>query len=106
MAVELNIGELLKEDEEALKAKRKRLRSFTTALTEVRTANDKAERAAQELLESGDLTRPELARVFQLSKGERSTLIPTAHRRRSAQPSNEVSDSDPQPSDTGSRTDH
>lgn len=92
MATDINIDDLLRQDEEALKAKRKRLRAFAGALEESRSASQKTTAAAVELLDSGDLSRAELATVFQLTKGERATLIPAATRRGSAHAPVESSD--------------
>jgi len=84
MSTDRNIDDLLKEDEARLKAKRKRLSAFGKALEEVRTAGAKASETAAELLDAGDLNRADLARVFDLSKGERATLIPAAPKRPAA----------------------
>lgn len=84
MSTDRNIDDLLKEDEARLKAKRKRLSTFGKALEEVRTAGAKASETAAELLDAGDLNRADLARVFDLSKGERTTLIPAAPKRPAA----------------------
>lgn len=81
MSNDSTIEDLLKQDEEALKAKRKRLNTFAKALAEVRTATENAAAAAQQILDGGDLTRTEVARVFELSKSERSALVPPARRR-------------------------
>ncbi|QUY63967.1 hypothetical protein [Gulosibacter molinativorax] len=84
MTTERNIDDLLKEDEARLKAKRKRLSAFGKALDEVRSASARASKTAAELLDAGDLTRADLAKVFDLSKGERATLIPAAPKRAGA----------------------
>lgn len=84
MSTERNIDDLLKEDEARLKAKRKRLSTFGKALEDARAASVKAADTAAEILDAGDLTRADIAKVFALSKGERSTLIPAAQRRAAA----------------------
>ncbi len=67
------IEELLRKDEEELRAKKKRLRDFSVALDALRGATDTAREAAVAALEAGDLTRGELASAFSLSRGsERS----------------------------------
>lgn len=81
MSTERNIDDLLKEDEARLKAKRKRLSAFGKALEEVRSASTRASETAAELLDAGDLSRADLAKVFDLGKGERATLIPAAPKR-------------------------
>ena len=81
MSTERNIDDLLNEDEARLKAKRKRLSTFGKALEDARAASVKAADTAAEILDAGDLTRADIAKVFALSKGERSTLIPAAQRR-------------------------
>lgn len=78
---EVNIDALLKQDEAELRAKKKRLKSFATALDELRAATTKAADAAADVVDGGDLTRGEFVKVFALSKGERASLFPTAPRR-------------------------
>ena len=69
MSTERNIDDLLKEDEARLKAKRKRLSTFGKALEDARAASVKAADTAAEILDAGDLTRADIAKVFALSKG-------------------------------------
>ena len=76
MTTDQDIDELLRQDEAELKAKRKRLKSFATAIDEVRRANEAAAKVADELIEAGDLSRADLGRVFKLSKSERAALVP------------------------------
>lgn len=80
MATDVDIDELLKQDEAALREKKKRLKAFSAALDEARAASVKAAQAAATALNSGDLTRGDLARVFGLSKGERALLFPSSTR--------------------------
>lgn len=77
MTTELDIDELLRQDEAALRAKRKRLKALADAVKDVRAANAKAADLAAELVDAGDLSRAELGRAFGLSKAERSALFPS-----------------------------
>lgn len=77
---EPDIDALLRQDEAELREKRKRLKAFAGALADVRSAHEKASKLAGELLDSGDVTRTDLGRVFDLSKGERTVLVPPARR--------------------------
>lgn len=77
MTNELDIDALLRQDEAALRAKRKRLKALATAIEGVRSANDQAAKLAAELVDAGDLSRAELGRVFGLSKAERAAVLPT-----------------------------
>lgn len=81
MATDVDIDELLKQDEAELRAKKKRLKSFATSLDELRAATKKAADAAAEVVNSGDLTRGDFAKVFTLTKGERASLFPASPRR-------------------------
>lgn len=81
MATDVDIDELLKQDEAELRAKKKRLKAFATALDELRAAAKKAADAAGEVIDSGDLTRGDFAKVFALTKGERASLFPASPRR-------------------------
>lgn len=74
------IGELLRQDEEELRAKKKRLRAFQTALDELRRASSTLATAATELLAAGDVSRAEASKVFKLSKGERAVAFPARSR--------------------------
>lgn len=82
MSVDASIDALLKQDEDELRAKRKRLKAFATTLDELRASSAKAAAAAAQTLENGDLSRSELAAVFSLTKGERASLFPAAPRGR------------------------
>lgn len=93
MATDVDIDELLKQDEAELRAKKKRLKTFATALDELRTAAKKAADAAGDVVDSGDLTRAEFAKVFALTKGERASLFPASPRRGVASLSDGLSDS-------------
>jgi hypothetical protein len=66
MAADVDIDELLKQDEAALREKKKRLKALQSALEESRAATSKAQAAAAASLDSGDLTRADLVRVFAL----------------------------------------
>lgn len=81
MATDVDIDELLKRDEAELRAKKKRLKTFATALDELRAATKKAADAAADVVDSGDLTRAEFVKVFALTKGERASLFPASPRR-------------------------
>lgn len=81
MATDVDIDELLKRDEAVLRAKKKRLKSFATSLDELRAAAKKAADTAGEVIDSGDLTRGDFAKVFALTKGERAILFPASPRR-------------------------
>lgn len=76
MTTDQDIDELLRQDEAELKAKRKRLKAFATAIEDARRATQTAAQVAEELIDAGDLSRGELGSVFKLSKSERSALIP------------------------------
>ncbi len=71
----IDLDELLKQDEAQLRAKKKRLTAFTSALEESRKATKKAAEAARAVIENRDLTRADMTRFFSLSKGERSDLL-------------------------------
>jgi len=74
------IDELLRQDEEELKAKKKRLRDFQSAVTTLRAATSEAEKAAAEILQAGDLSRSDLGRVFNLTRAERAIAVPAQAR--------------------------
>jgi hypothetical protein len=76
MTTDHDIDELLRQDEAELKAKRRRLKSFATAVDEARRAQAAAARIADELIEAGDLSRADLGRVFKLTRTERAALVP------------------------------
>ena len=80
MAADVDIDELLKQDEAALREKKKRLKALQNALDESRTATKKTQTAAAATLHNGDLTRAELTRFFDLSKSERADLLPATPR--------------------------
>ena len=93
MSADVDIDELLKQDEAELRAKKKRLKTFATALDELRAAAKKAADAAGEVIDSGDLTRGDFAKVFALTKGERASLFPASPRRGVATLSDDLGDS-------------
>ena len=76
MSAENEIDERLRQDEAELKAKRKRLKSFATAVDDMRTSQESAAVLAEELISSGDLTRNDLGKVFKLSRAEKTVLLP------------------------------
>ncbi|MEO7016629.1 MAG: hypothetical protein ABI130_14505 [Leifsonia sp.] len=76
MNTEHVIDELLRQDEAELREKKKRLKNFATTLDELRRSSAAAAKAATELITSGDLTRIDAARAFQLNKTERAALFP------------------------------
>lgn len=76
MSAENEIDELLRQDEAELKAKRKRLKTFASAVDDMRANQLSAAALAEELITSGDLTRAELGKVFKLSRAEKSVLLP------------------------------
>lgn len=86
MSKEFDIDELLRRDEEALKEKRKRLKSLGSAIEETRNANEKARVLISESLEAGGLTRADIAQLFNLTRAERSALFPVSTRAKSKQP--------------------
>lgn len=76
MSAEDEIDDLLRQDEAELKAKRKRLKTFATAVDDMRASQLSAAALAEELVASGDLTRAEIGKVFKLSRPEKSLLLP------------------------------
>ncbi|UAJ81718.1 hypothetical protein IT072_20890 (plasmid) [Leifsonia sp. ZF2019] len=74
MSTDHVIDELLRQDEAELRAKRKRLKAFATALEDARRANDAVHQAAAELMDAGDMSRADLVRVFELTATERGLL--------------------------------
>jgi transposase-like protein len=78
-AVELGIHPVtlsnwIRQDEAELRAKRKRLKAFATALEDARRANDVVHLAAAELIDAGDMSRADLVRVFELTTSERGLV--------------------------------
>ncbi|MFK4761712.1 hypothetical protein ACI3KS_12315 [Microbacterium sp. ZW T5_45] len=88
------------QDEAELKAKRRRLKAFASAIDEARRASNSAAKLAEELVNAGDLSRADLARVFKLSKAERSALTP-ARRTSDADAPVQASDAAPDESSEG-----
>ena len=105
------IDDLLRQDEAELRAKKKRLRAFQTALDELRHASEGVATAGAALIAAGDVSRAEASKVFKLSKGERAAAFPTRPRSESSvadavdEPPNPVDDpsdeSDEQHTDLG-----
>ena len=98
-------------DEAELRAKKKRLRAFQTALDELRHASEAVATAGAALIAAGDVSRAEASKVFKLSTGERAAAFPTRPRSESSvadavdEPPNPVDDpsdeSDEQHTDLG-----
>lgn len=89
MATDQEIEDLLREDEAELRAKRKRLKAFSTSVEEARKAQKTASILAVELVDAGDLTRSDIARVFKLTRAEKAVLVPARHKSGSdAEPEN------------------
>lgn len=93
MSNDVDIDQLLKQDEAELRAKKKRLKTFANALDELRSATKKTAESAQEIVDQGDLTRAEFAKVFALSKSERASLFPPL-RRSSTKATDDASDTE------------
>ncbi|MBW3069627.1 hypothetical protein GZ998_08950 [Actinomyces sp. 594] len=74
------IDAMLREDEEELRAKKKRLHAFRTALNDARRASTQLAAAGKALLDAGDVTRAEAAKLFGLTKQERAVALPTRRR--------------------------
>lgn len=70
------IDEILKADEEALKAKRVRLQTLAKKLTTARQSINEAQTAVEEVLAQDGLSRSEVAKTFGLTSPERRVLIP------------------------------
>jgi type II secretory pathway pseudopilin PulG len=78
------IDDLLRQDEAELRAKKKRLRAFQTALDELRRASETVASAGAALVAAGDISRAEASKVFNLSKGERAAAFPARPRSESS----------------------
>lgn len=78
------IEELLRQDEAELRAKKKRLRAFQTALDELRRASSALATVATELLDAGDVSRTEAGKVFKLTRAERAAAFPARSRSESS----------------------
>lgn len=76
---------LLRADEEELRAKRARLRTFARNVEVAREAIATAQAAAAEIRAVDGVSRADLARTFELSAAERSLLTPSRGRSRLAQ---------------------
>lgn len=66
------IDELLRVDEDELRAKKGRLRAFQAALDGLRQASSALAETGAAILAAGDVSRLEASKVFNLSKAERS----------------------------------
>lgn len=75
------IDELLRVDEEELKAKRARLRSFARSVDSAREAISAAQDSAKAIASSDGLSRADIARTFDLTPAEKAVLLPTRRRR-------------------------
>lgn len=78
------IEELLRQDEAELRAKKKRLRAFQTALDELRRSSSALATVATELLDAGDVSRTEAGKVFKLTRAERAAAFPARSRSESS----------------------
>ena len=76
---------LLRADEEELRAKRTRLRTFARNVEVAREAIATAQAAAAEIRTHDGVSRADLARTFELTQAERSLLTPARGRSRLAQ---------------------
>lgn len=76
---------LLRADEEELRAKRTRLRTFARNVEVAREAIATAQVAAAEIRTHDGVSRADLARTFELTPAERSLLTPARGRSRLAQ---------------------
>lgn len=102
------IDKLLRQDEAELRAKKKRLRAFQTALDELRRASEAAGKAGAALIAAGDVTRSEASKAFALSTTERAIALPNRARRSSSSVANaidEITDSASTPSDEANQQD-
>lgn len=70
------IDEILKADEEALKAKRARLQTLSKKLDAARQAINEAQTAVAEVTSQDGLTRADVAKTFELTSQERRVLMP------------------------------
>ena len=70
------IDEILKADEEALKAKRARLQTLSKKIAAVRQTIDGAQAAIDSVITQDGLTRSDIAQTFDLTANERRLLIP------------------------------
>lgn len=71
------IDEILKADEEALKAKRARLQTLAKKITAARQAISETQAAIEEVTTHDGLSRSEVAKTFDLSSQERRAFMPT-----------------------------
>ena len=76
---------LLRADEEELRAKRPRVRTFARNVEVPREAIAPAQAAAAEIRTHDGVSRADLARTFELTQAERSLLTPARGRSRLAQ---------------------
>lgn len=75
------IDDLLRADEEELKAKRARLRAFARSVESAREAITGAQDSAKAIASSDGLSRADIARTFDLTPAEKAVLLPTRRRR-------------------------
>lgn len=78
------IDVLLRADEEELKAKRARLRTFARSVDAAREAISAAQDSGQAIASSDGLSRADVARTFGLSSAEKALLLPSRRRSRGA----------------------
>lgn len=78
------IDELLKADEDELKAKRNRLRSFARSVETARESIRQAQGTGEAIASSDGLSRADIARTFGLSNAEKALLLPSRRGRSAA----------------------
>lgn len=71
------IDELLKADEDELKAKRTRLRTFARSVETARESIRQAQETGEAIASSDGLSRADIARTFGLSNAEKALLLPS-----------------------------
>lgn len=71
------IDELLRADEEELKAKRNRLRTFARAVETVRESVRQAQETGEAIAASDGLSRADITKTFGLSSAEKALLLPS-----------------------------
>lgn len=99
------IDDLLRADEEELKAKRARLRAFARSVESAREAISAAQDSAKAIASSDGLSRADIARTFDLTPAEKAVLLPTRRRRQSGG-DGAVSDEPREAHDADARPDH
>ncbi|RAF76511.1 hypothetical protein DN546_31260, partial [Burkholderia multivorans] len=70
------IDDILKADEEALKAKRSRLQNLAKKLAAARQSIEEVQSAVEDVLTHDGLSRAEVATTFELTAQEKRALMP------------------------------